>query len=1437
MKIPQIPTETRMQRRFTGINTLLPSQDLQGGQVIVADNLFDVGGELLTRPGLQGTFTTKLGNPIYGPLAYVKTDQTTNILFGSGTNLYQVAKDGAVPATIGLPGSYALQNSCAGLVMIRSGLYAYLSDGTPACQLMRVQVNASNHATATTVAGQAAPTGQITPSLTNFVLDPADDATLWSSMPSPVWPNGVTVGNPETISAAGQIFAGGATGGGASSQPPPTGWKTGGDTQDFQAYGASVEIYLDAGVYAEYCTWEYPTPTYANAPIYNARVYVGSANGHSTDGGKFLLQCYAESAVIEGFNQASYADIHCTSHGTTSVIKSAGQPFAATGAGNGGGGDGNGDIGKVVTIWTSAGGIVPGNYTIIAVDGSNNATINGDLGATGTGILGTLGLDSGYGAGGGSVWGNKNLYELNPPSQVSGGFISSAPFAPGGSNTLETQVFSFSTLATNFSQAAFRIFGPASNAPVGVNTPSFKVVDVGLIAEASSTGNAIHVKAKDPVGQGAYALAGTYLKRDYTQATVNVSDLKIISDSAASSVVQSLGTYTFVTGDIGKVVNITAGVTFTPGAYTITAVAGGQATVTGDVGTALATNGTAAIFSVQDYSTSNILSSLYSAPETSGQVPLRFGFLAAGAGLCQIIGATNATPIAIQTATPHGYESGQPVTITSVGGNTSANGNWVLARVDSTHFTLNGSAGNSAYTSGGTANNVASAIRWSNPVSYSEDGTYFYVDISNIGAQSTAATLAMSQTEALYLQVLSDLPTTIDPKDLFTFGPLTVSGNLTLNALYGGFGGDYTWAYTEVNDNPTTLTDLQILTSGATSTLQSAAQYVFQQSDVGSNVIVSAGTGFTVGTYPVTIVSSAGVATVTGNVGTATSTGGTAQILNPLLVDVIESDPSPISAPPLQPNGYKNIATFSLPAPVNAATSHYFVYRYGGPFTDGVYRLVAKVSTNDTSTDVAIGTASNIGWSEATRTFTDNTPDASLLYVQTFMIYGRGSAPLGVSALCEWQNRIWAAYGSNLISSWLVTATGGSALYFNQITYPGSAYETIQGSGLVSVGGNDNDPIQQLVPMGPFMIIMKQRSLWIMVGTDGSNFTLSAATQRAGIGLAAPRAYVVMQGTLDSTTMYAGSNRVWLLGPDGVWEYDGGNYTKPVSTELERLLDPGLDRGSPISGTQYAEAAAIYHGRRIFFLMPTPPFSFIDLVIQGVNTQVSSMQRPFIPSDVGKTLTIGSGVTGFTAGTYTVASVSNGIATLNTGCGTVNAISGRGSITGDTQNQVAYVYDTRYQGWTRWLGMNMTGATGLTQSTDTDDLYFAGYDGQLYKLTGSGDKVHPTDSAVAVPFNLRTRGLGQENEDESYWRVKRMTRYLLDADANEVVSAVLMAGAEGSPTWSQVYTLAIGPNNLRQKTPNDIRGDVITLGISGSSVTQTTLTALGVEYALGRPRY
>jgi hypothetical protein len=67
-----------------------------------------------------------------------------------------------------------------------------------------------------------------------------------------------------------------------------------------------------------------------------------------------------------------------------------------------------------------------------------------------------------------------------------------------------------------------------------------------------------------------------------------------------------------------------------------------------------------------------------------------------------ITAATNVNPIQITTSAPHRLHTRERVTISGVGGNPAANGSHKITVIDGNNFTLDGVAGNGAYTSGGT---------------------------------------------------------------------------------------------------------------------------------------------------------------------------------------------------------------------------------------------------------------------------------------------------------------------------------------------------------------------------------------------------------------------------------------------------------------------------------------------------------------------------------------------------------------------------------------------------------------------------------------------------------------------------------------------------------------------------------------------------------------
>lgn len=105
-----------------------------------------------------------------------------------------------------------------------------------------------------------------------------------------------------------------------------------------------------------------------------------------------------------------------------------------------------------------------------------------------------------------------------------------------------------------------------------------------------------------------------------------------------------------------------------------------------------------------------------------------------------ITNATNATPIVITSAS-HGLQTGARVTITGVGGNTAANTTATITRVDANSFSLDGVAGNGAYTSGGTFNisgYYKHAIAATEGNGFAAGNTYFVYSTWAISSSSRA---------------------------------------------------------------------------------------------------------------------------------------------------------------------------------------------------------------------------------------------------------------------------------------------------------------------------------------------------------------------------------------------------------------------------------------------------------------------------------------------------------------------------------------------------------------------------------------------------------------------------------------------------------------------------------------------------------------------------
>lgn len=1317
------------------------------------------GAQTVTDLAIDASLNTKVTSASH-VFRSADTGKHVQITGGTNFNLATFTISSVASGAATLSASAGTTSSTSGTALILGPLY-------------RLNIYADNTYVAAAVTALTAPSIPTSNTLTSTVIDACTDPTKWSSFPTlqsvisgatsfETVLNGLT----GTAGAASQ-YAGITS---TDSDPSPDGWQKGGDSLDDGS--VANRVYFDGGAGPSWIDWTTPAPQYATTlqtftdlVIQSTTTQLRSATRifRSTDVGALLLITSGTNFTTGLYRVASVANGTATmdrvvgtaaATGGRGIFSQADSPirygkvwiaknliygygqvdmqFFPEWSGNNSSGtygtgytvpsggvnsglvqvtdlviDGTtntkltsvqrpfvlGDIGRAITI-TSGTGFNLGGHTIVGVT-TGTATLALSAGTlSSTGGTGYLSFDTGANGTGGSVWGHQNYALQYPPSAVLTAYRD-YPFKVIGNASLgTTQIVSFSTLATDAEEYRYRQYGQASNGPTGANTPSFSYVDVRLNVELAQNGT-VHVKAQNV--PGGHCLGNCYLRRDYSGTITTVTDMVIQSVSATQSVLSSVA-YTFVSGDIGRYVAVlgASAAGYTVGNYVIASVSGGQATVTGIVGTASSTGGVAQVVSVKDYSTTNQIAIQFSVPATSGNIPFRLGFQAPGAHPSQSTGIT-----------------------------------------------------------------------WTNPVTQITDasGTYLAVDIS------TVATATRLTTQYLYLQIMSDLPADSNLSDLFTFGPITSAGNMTVGQ------SDYSYAATEVNDTRYT-------TAGVT---------------------------------------------------TGVTTDGQ-----------VESDGS-LPSVAVTPTGAKAQSVVIFAAPVNTSANYIYAYRYGGVFPSQdilpTARLIAKLPLWTDTLDAAY--SPYVTWNHTTRTMIDNTPDLQLELTQPpTLATGRGNPPYGAQSVAIWSGRVGLADVSTIYLSWLLAADQSAGLYYNPIApLPYDPYAAVKG-GVYPAGSADNDTILMLTNYGAPLFAIKSRSTWALLGNDPTNFECREIFTKAG-----PNSSI---GTVAARGWGQTADAIWFLGPNCVWGYDGSNVSaNPVSVEIEPLIHPPLDGQPAISPTMMSGSAMCYHGQRMYLFMPTAAYNYTDLCqVAGDTalTQVYSVARPFLPTDVGKSLTFSAnGVNGsppngtgggFTAAAYAISSVTNGIATLASAPSSAFTTYGVASLPADSTNTVCHVYDSRQKGWTRFLNMKVTSASSLSAQADSDDLYMGGADGQLYQLSYAqyGDVLTVGGSATAIPWMVQSRGFGREGGDSSDFWKENLVQYMSAKYTLGEQAAITLSCGVVRKAFMDIHSLTRGPNAgimNREDVVNQIRGDAAFVRISGSTKSQTIITAFAIELTKG----
>lgn len=151
---------------------------------------------------------------------------------------------------------------------------------------------------------------------------------------------------------------------------------------------------------------------------------------------------------------------------------------------------------------------------------------------------------------------------------------------------------------------------------------------------------------------------------------------------------------------------------------------------------------------------------------------------------------------------------------------------------------------------------------------------------------------------------------------------------------------------------------------------------------------------------------------------------------------------------------------------------------------------------------------------------------------------------------------------------------------------------------------------------------------------------------------------------------------------------------------------------------------------------------------------------------------------------------------------------------GDTTPDSALVWHDREKGWTRW-SKGFAGGSG--------DI-LAGFDGQLWRVGGSGDKATPASSAAAVAVTLRTRRFGEglfvSNPGRLFYSL-----YLPGA-TNGVLTFTLIGDGTTNGTITQTI---LGEANQRVRASRSGAGRRHDITLSASTVERLRIRAVGID--------
>jgi hypothetical protein len=454
--------------------------------------------------------------------------------------------------------------------------------------------------------------------------------------------------------------------------------------------------------------------------------------------------------------------------------------------------------------------------------------------------------------------------------------------------------------------------------------------------------------------------------------------------------------------------------------------------------------------------------------------------------------------------------------------------------------------------------------------------------------------------------------------------------------------------------------------------------------------------------------------------------------------DPIESAGSPASNT-LQPVPNQATGSGTLPAPVNPNTDYMTVFRAGGTFLDGLYRLIGtfplaySISAPVSLSDLAVPAGESLQLESATR------PAVSGDVGQTIYI------PLPVAA--GFNAGLYEVTGISG-SAWVLNASAGT---------PGST------GGTGTFGGDNLNRDQQ----NPY-VTWDAPSRSFIDNTPDSYLNAALILQ---INRDLPPSGAIEVRYWQDRIMVLtpeGTRLTWSLIEDaqnGIYFSDTSDFSTDPSYAIKGFQDdisPG-DNDPVRAGLSLDSQFLTFKGLQAALLMGYDPSNFAQQTYLSSAGNGCVGVRACTTYDNQALYLSWDDVYQFDGDTVQRRSIeigplihpdgNNGSARVSPAAKALAAMfvyQGRlhllHPLPGGSNNAVDYVWDFIEQAWTEWIyPTGMTSGATLTPSSDGGNAFLGGLDGQLYAFApGQGDQTSPEGPVVPVAGSVISRGMGQE---------------------------------------------------------------------------------------------